>query len=152
MTTDQSVVRESAGIERLRGPLWACAAAVALLAGAVMMRGEGGNDWPSLLPEASAQVQVPRAGGGGVYLMPGQLSSRMWGVYLMDIDRQSLMAYHYDPAERQLRLLAAREFTNDRLLGDFNTFPPPDEVARILELEQQNDRVVPLDETTQPAQ
>lgn len=126
----------------LRRPLWACAGAIVLLALAILFRGDGNRGFPEFLPSAAAQAQGPIAGGGGYYLMPGQLASNMWGVYLMDIETQSVAVYHYDAGARQLRLLAVREFEQDRLLRDFNTYPSPEEVRRVLELEQADERVV----------
>lgn len=125
----------------LRRPLYAVAGAVALLAAALFFRGQGDGGFPTLLPAASAQVRPPGVGGSDLYLMPGQLASSMWGVYVMDTDRQAILVYQYDAGGKQLRLLAARAFANDLQLSDFNTFPPPEEVRRILELERQNDRV-----------
>ena len=128
----------------LAGVLWVNALALALVAAAVYQSRsgrEGGQDLPGLLPLAYGQDVPPIAGGAGLYLMPGQLSSQMWGVYLMDVDRQSLMVYHFDPAKKQLNFIAARELTNDRLLGNYNTFPNPLEIRSIAEKERQRDRL-----------
>jgi hypothetical protein len=126
----------------LAGALWANALAMGLIAGALLVRGDGreiGN-MPSLTPSAFAQGQ-PIAGGGGLYLMPAQLASNVWGVYVMDVDRQSLMVYHYDPAGRRLNFVAARELTHDRMLGNYNTFPDPQEIRNIAEKERQDGRL-----------
>ena len=46
------------------------------------------SDTPSILPAALAQNrQGPIAGGGGLFVMPAQLSGNTWGAYLMDVDR-----------------------------------------------------------------
>ena len=103
---------------------------VALLSGARV---------PAMLPEAFAAPPAPQpiAGGSGIYLMPGQFSVNTWGCYVMDVDAQTLCAYQYFPGEKKLRLVAARNFRNDRRLHDFNTDnPTPAEVARLLELEK----------------
>ena len=121
------------------GPLYAVSAAIALLAAAIFFRG---TDVPQFLPTANAAQPGPGGGGGGggggegLYVMPGQLASSMWGVYVLDTDRQAILTYQYDAGGKQLRLLAARDFGNDLSLGDFNTFPPPSEVRRLLELER----------------
>ena len=49
-----------------------------------------GDRSPPMLPAASAQFPAV-AGGGGVYLMPGQLATNAWGVYLLDTDRGTLV-------------------------------------------------------------
>ena len=131
----------------LAGALWANALALALIALALIARGDSGavgtNEGltlPAVLPAAHAQG-VPIAGGGGLYLMPGQLASNIWGVYIMDVDRQSLMAYQFDPAAKRLNFVAARELTHDRLLGNYNTFPDPLEIKSIADKERQNTRL-----------
>ncbi len=95
------------------------------------------NGSPSLLPQVMAE-QAPIAGGGGVYLMPGQLSPNVWGVYMMDIDSQTLQVYQYTPGDNLLKLKAARSFKYDRRLQNFNSgSPTPDEVKQLVEREQE---------------
>ena len=118
-----------------RRPTYALAAALALLAGAILAtagRDAAAQDRPS---------PIPRAGGGGLYLMPGQLANNMYGVYVIDTDGQTLLVYQYDAGGRQLALLAARDFSGDLRLNDHNTFPPPGEIAEILDQEQNAGRV-----------
>jgi hypothetical protein len=89
-----------------------------------------------ILPAALAQqAPQPIAGGGALYLMPGQLSSSTWGCYVMDVDRQTLMVYQYSPGDRKLNLMAAREFTYDRRLRRYNTDPPPEDIKSLTDKE-----------------
>jgi hypothetical protein len=89
-------------------------------------------------------VPQPIAGGAGLFLMPAQLSPSTWGCYVMDVDRQTLMVYYYAPTDRKLRLMAARDFTFDRQLRQFNTDEPtPPEVRSLIEKEQDTTRVRP---------
>lgn len=126
-----------------RRALWANAAAVAFLA--LVLLGRSGDDaggpasLGGFLPKASGQV--PIAGGGGLYLMPAQLARDIWGVYLMDTDSQTLMVYQFDAASKQLGFLAARDFTHDRRLSNYNTFPDPQEIRNIADKEQQTRRL-----------
>lgn len=127
----------------LAGALWANAAAMGLIALVLAMRAEPRREavaLPELLPAAYGQVQ-PIAGGGGLYLMPAQLSSNTWGVYVMDVDRQSLLVYHFDPAAKRLNFIAARELSHDRQLGNYNTFPDPQEIRSIAEKQRQTGRL-----------
>jgi hypothetical protein len=90
----------------------------------------------------------PIAGGGGLFLMPAQLAPNAWGCYVMDVDQQTLCAYQFVPTSRQLQFVAARSFRWDRRLENFNTDnPSPREVQRMIERQQDNDRVT----ATQPA-
>lgn len=126
--------------------LWANAVLLVLILLALIARGNS----PTFEHQAMAQFQQPIAGGSGIYLMPGQLSHDTWGCYVMDVDRQTLMAYQFNPGEKQLRLIAARNFKFDRQLGNFNTTPPPAEVADLARKEQQVGRVVGAN-TTPPS-
>lgn len=92
---------------------------------------------PSFLPSAFAQNQPPIAGGAGIFVMPGQFSTNTWGCYLLDVDTQTLCVYQFFPPEKQLKLVAARNFRYDRRLSDFNAGnPSPAEVRDWVEKEQ----------------
>src|SRR4051812_532870 len=100
------------------------------------------SDTPSILPAAFAQNrQAPIAGGGGLFVMPAQLSGNTWGAYLMDVDRGTLCVYQFFPGNRQLLLVASRKFTNDTRLENFNTSPTPGEVADLVEKQAKGIRV-----------
>jgi len=91
-------------------------------------------DSPAILPAAFAQNrQGPIAGGGGLFVMPAQLSGNTWGAYLMDIDKGTLCVYQFFPGSRQLQFVASRKFTNDTKLENFNTTPTPNEVSDLVE-------------------
>ena len=82
---------------------------------------------------AQAQRQPPIAGGGGLFIMPAQLSGNTWGAYLMDIDKGTLAVYQFFPGTSQLKFVAARKFTNDTKMENWNTSPSPQEVADLVE-------------------
>ncbi len=97
---------------------------------------------PELMPMAMAQpAQGPIAGGAGLFLMPAQFSSNTWGCYVMDVDSQTLCAYQFLPGDKQLRLIAARNFRFDRRLGNYNTLPAPLDVKDLVEKEGQTNRI-----------
>ena len=95
---------------------------------------------PSMIPAAFAQQQPPIAGGAGLYVMPAQLSDRIWGCYILDADNQTLTCYQYWPGEKVLRLAAARSIRHDHLLKNFNTDPDPEFVKGMLDKEAQGIR------------
>jgi hypothetical protein len=107
--------------------LYLNAGLLAALLVAVLFRGGGGA---SNAMAAQAMPQI--GGGGGLYMMPAQFTQYNWGCYVMDIDKQTLMAYEYIQGTKQLRLVAARYFRHDRDLQDFNTIPSPKEIERIV--------------------
>ena len=87
------------------------------------------------VPAAMAE-QAPIAGGGGVFVMPGQLAPNQWGCYLMDIDRQTLVVYEYQPGEHKLRFVAGRSFKYDRDMTNFGTTPSPEEIHELVDKEK----------------
>jgi hypothetical protein len=127
--------------------LWVNATLLAVIA--VLLIHRDGAKFPEILPAAYAQPaggMQPIAGGAGLFLMPAQFSPNTWGCYVMDVDRQTLVAYQFFPADKQLRLIAARNFSFDRRLGNFNTSPPPLEIRDLAEKEGQTNRVNPPNE------
>jgi hypothetical protein len=100
------------------------------------------TDAPSLTPAAFAQAQQPIAGGAGLFIVPGQFSGNIWGLYLMDVDQQTICAYTVTGSPPQLKLIAARNFRFDRRLNNFNVGGlTPAEVKDMVEKEQNSNRV-----------
>ena len=113
----------------------------AALLGGILLVLAGRGSMPSFLPAAYGAPQVqPIAGGGSIYLMPAQFSQSTWGCYVMDVDRQTLCAYQYFPntGEKSLRFVAARHFTHDLKVKNYNTTPDPLEIKRNHDAEQNN--------------
>jgi hypothetical protein len=89
---------------------------------------------PSFVPSAyGAPLGQPIAGGGTLYLMPAQFSPNTFGAYVMDIDKQTLVAYQFYPGEKQMRFVAARKFSHDLRMTEFNTIPPVEDVKKMIE-------------------
>ncbi|MGH7176421.1 MAG: hypothetical protein ACREJC_03485 [Tepidisphaeraceae bacterium] len=130
-------MRSSSHLGKLIIALSANAVAVTLVALALWARGPSLN----LVPSAFAQPQLPIGGGAGLFIVPAQFSSNTYGCYLMDVDAQTLCAYQFMPADKQLRLVAARNFRWDRRLGNFNTTPAPIEIKDLGDKEQDAARI-----------
>lgn len=122
--------------------LWVNAA---LLAGILLLLA-GRDNAVTLSPAVFGQAQP--VGGGGLFIMPAQMSSNVWGCYVMDIDAQTLCGYTMTGSPPELKLVAARNFRFDRQLGALNTSPPPSEVRAMLEKEKASDRVIGRDDPT----
>lgn len=125
--------------------LWANAALLFAILVVLVMR--GGDS--SLMPMALAQRQAPIAGGAGTFIMPAQLSSSTWGCYMLDVDAQTLSVYYYHPSDRTLRFIAARNYTWDRRVKNYNTSPDPREIEDMVERASRELRGVPADTTPQ---
>ena len=93
-------------------------AIVALLLATVLRSGE-------IMPAAWAQLppMQPLPASRDVIVAPGQLSTNQWGCYVLDTRANTLCIYQYSPADRMLRLQAARGITQDLRLASFNTMP-----------------------------
>ncbi len=103
--------------------------AALLLANLVAMLSRGRSGLPSAFAE-----QPPIAGGAGIFVMPAQLSSNMWGCYLLDVDTGTLCVYQFSPANKtELKFLAARDYKSDRRLKNFNTSPAPEEIKDLVD-------------------
>jgi hypothetical protein len=113
---------------------WGLFGNAALLAGILIVLAAR-NDAPRLTSPAFGQTQLPIAGGAGLFVMPAQFSTNTWGCYVMDVDSQTLCAYQFIPGEKELRLIAARNFSYDRRLKNFNTSPAPLEIKSLIEKE-----------------
>jgi hypothetical protein len=114
-----------------------CANAVVLLLILFVLLGR--DNRITLASPAFADSQPTVSGGNGLFVMPGQIAANSWGCYLMDTEHQTLSVYQYSPSEPLLKLVAARSFQYDRLLGDYNTKPSPSEIR---ELSQQSGQKV----------
>ena len=84
---------------------------------------------------AAVQAQpVSHAGARGVFAFTGQLTKGTYGLFMVDVDTATVWCYEYLPSKRELRLVAARTWTYDRYLKDFNAgLPSPQEVEQLVE-------------------
>jgi hypothetical protein len=129
MTSPNDRPGKLSGRNPIATALWANAALLAVIAVALLNRGGS----PSLLPAAYGQNQAPIAGGAGVFVMPAQMQTNLWGAYLLDVDNKTICAYQFYPGEKKLRLVAARSYKYDTKLENFNTDIPPKEVKALID-------------------
>jgi hypothetical protein len=103
---------------------------------------------PDLVLDRAALAQMtpatPGGAGGtmlgarGIYMMPAQLGPTAFGVYLLDVDSQTICVYRALPDTSHFRLMAARSFQHDRFLQDFNNEPlRPKEVQKLVQDQRQ---------------
>ena len=105
---------------------------LAVLAGALIVYLLGGIFSPA---PTLALPQEGTLGGQAVMAVPAQLASDVYGLYLIDLENQTILLYSYGgPWAKGLRLLSARSFKYDRKLVDFNAGKPsPQDVRQLLE-------------------
>lgn len=101
---------------------------------------------PDLVLDRAALAQVTPGGGPGgtmlgargIYMMPAQLGPNAFGVYLLDVDSQTICVYRALPDTSHFRLMAARSFQHDRFLQDFNNEPlRPKDVQKLVQDQRQ---------------
>jgi hypothetical protein len=102
----------------------------------------------SILSAANAAPITPGpiAGGNGLYIMPAQFLSNIWGCYIMDAEKQTLSAYAFygntGSGRPELRLIASRGISQDRQLTNFNTGPDPEDIRKLVQLGQQPTKII----------
>ncbi|MFP4104965.1 MAG: hypothetical protein ACLFVU_02650 [Phycisphaerae bacterium] len=109
---------------------WACRflliAALAGFAGGLLIQAIGST------PDAFAQ-ETNYASDGKVFAIAGKVSRDTYGVYLVDTQRGTIAIYQFLPNERKLRLMAARTYTFDMQLDDYNSAAPsPADVKKMV--------------------
>ena len=122
--------------------LWANAGLLAVIVIVLLNRGNA----PSFLSPAYAQNQPPIAGGAGVFVMPAQMQSNVWGCYLLDVDSKTLCAYQFYPGEKKLRLTAARSYRYDTKLENYNTELPPKEIKAMFDRQAAGQQASPAEQ------
>ena len=120
--------------------LYVNAALLLAILAAVLARSDSASRL-SLTPQAFGQAQQPIAGGAGLFIVPGQFSQNIWGLYLLDVDQQTICAYSVTGSPPTLRLMAARNFRYDRRLNKYNVSGlTPEEVKDMVEKEEKGAR------------
>jgi len=112
------MVREAShdGVRGAQTIGWLIAVLLAFIAGSLVSRSS-----PSWLPVALAQGQ-PLVGARGVYAFTGQIDNNRHGLFMLDVDSQTIWCYEIATVDgvRKLRLIAARSWIYDRYLKDYN--------------------------------
>ncbi len=95
---------------------WVIAVLLSFIAGSLVNRSS-----PAWLPAALAQGQ-PLVGARGVYAFTGQIDNNRHGLFMLDVDAQTIWCYEIATVDgvRKLRLIAARSWIYDRYLKDYN--------------------------------
>ena len=114
----QHRVAAAAVSQQRQTALWIIAILLAVIATALVVRP---GDTIGLRP---AYGDTPMMGGRGVFAFTGQLDKHSYGLFMMDVDSNNIWCYQYVPGRQRLRLVAARSFSYDRYLEDFNCEEP----------------------------
>ena len=122
---------------------WILTVLVAVIATALVTR--RGPD--GLLERALAQYVSPagasQAGARGIFAFTGQLTSRSYGLFMVDVDSGTVWCYEIQRgvnSDVQMKLVAARSWIYDRFLEEFNVGDPIPSAVRSMVQQQQGQR------------
>lgn len=115
---------------------WVMTVLLAIIATALVMRWDEAALSRSAWAQSSTVGAGPGAGARGIYAFTGQISSRGYGLFMLDVDTGTVWCYEMSGG-RHLKLLAARSWIFDRYLEEFNVAAPtPTEVRQLVEQQQ----------------
>jgi len=81
----------------------------------------------------AAAGEVTTGQSGDIFAVAGKITSSTYGLYLVNTRSGTMTLYEWLPKSRKLRLKAARNYTFDLQLDDFNTEPSPREIKKLVE-------------------
>jgi hypothetical protein len=87
--------------------------------------------WP-----ARADDDAGTASGGSLLAVAGKVNRDCYGLFLVNTRTGTVCVYEWQPAERKLRLMAARNCAFDMRLDEYNTEPAPREIKKLLDESQ----------------
>ena len=122
--------------------LWLIAVLLAVIATVLVLR----LDDARLMRSAMAQTETPGGaivGARGIYAFSGQVSAKTFGLFMLDVDTGTIWCYELSRAandELLLRLVAARSWTSDRYLEEFNVADPVPAAVRMMVQQQRSMR------------
>ena len=76
--------------------------------------------------------QAPSSANGSIVAITGQISRDTYGIYLVDLDNQTICVYQYLTSAKTLKLLATRTFAYDVQLDEYNTEPSPRQIRQMV--------------------
>jgi len=109
---------------------WVMTVALVVIATALVMRRDAGWLTRSALGQSEESEGIGggvRAGARGIYAFSGQLTSKTYGLFMVDVDTGTIWCYELSRGsnnELQMRLVAARSWIFDRYLEEFNVGEP----------------------------
>ncbi|MHC4562773.1 MAG: hypothetical protein ACYS8X_08395 [Planctomycetota bacterium] len=103
---------------------WLAVTLLALLPVGLLVRAADEGDQPEPIPAPTGQTMLA---------VPGQITHDTYGLYLVDLEKQTICVYQYAKTSKKLRLLAARTYAFDTQLDDYNTEPSPRQVRELVQ-------------------
>jgi len=79
-----------------------------------------------------AGAQVTSGGADKLFAVAGQITPGAFGLYLVDLEADTICVYQYTATDRRLKLVAARSTLFDRQLDEYNTQPSPREIKTLV--------------------
>ena len=86
----------------------------------------------SLADDGPQLQQAPGSANGSIVAITGRIGRDTYGIYLVDLNNQTICVYEYLTSARTLKLLAARTFAYDVQLDEYNTEPSPRQIRQMV--------------------
>lgn len=85
------------------------------------------------LGASPAGADVSRGQADHIVCVAGKVTDETYGLYLVDLKNGTISVYQYLSSKRKLRLMAARNYTFDVQLDEYNTEPAPREIKQLVQ-------------------
>ncbi len=122
---------------------WVMVVVLAVIATALVMRWDDARLMRTTWAQSGVLGGAGRTGARGIYAFGGQLTSKSYGVFMVDVDTGTIWCYEMRRGtnnELQMRLVAARSWIFDRYLEEFNVAEPIPAAVRAMVQQQRSDR------------
>lgn len=107
--------------------LWALSLVAAVVVTAWVVRRDDSMWLRAAMAQQGAGLGGSSVGARGIYAFTGQMTSRSYGLFMMDVDSGTVWCYELARSatgEPQLKLVASRSWIYDRYLEEFNVAEP----------------------------
>ena len=122
---------------------WVMTVVLAVIATALVTRRDGARLMKAALAQSGGSGEAGQVGARGIYAFTGQLTSKSYGVFMVDVDTGTIWCYEMAKGannELQMRLVAARSWVFDRYLEEFNVAEPVPAAVRAIVRQQRSHR------------
>jgi len=90
-----------------------------------------------------APLAAGSASSDSLLVVAGQVTRDSYGLYLVDQENRTICVYQWMATSRKLRLLAARTYSIDVKLDQYNTEPDPMEIKKLVDQARRLDPAAP---------
>jgi len=123
--------------------LWIMTVLLGVMATALVMRWDESRLMQAAWAQAGNVSGAGQVGARGIYAFTGQLTSKAYGLFMLDVDTGTIWCYEIRrgvQGEPQLKLVTARSWIWDRYLEEYNVAAPIPGAVRAMVEQQRSQR------------